>query len=451
MPFSLQNIAISLYGFKLEKIRRSGEYKKFYAELLTHLKYNNIELRKYQERKLRELVKHAINTVPYYNKIFKKVGLEAEDIRSLEDLAKIPFLEKETVRTQTKNLISNKYKNCCLLSLQTTGTTGTPLTIYCDKRARRLHYAFYNRYLTEIGVNPFSKKAVIGGRIIIDPQQKDPPFWRYSKFQKSLLLSSYHISELTVIHYINALRKFQPEFIESYPSSIYYISKIALDKGINATGITKCIVTSGETLFEEQREVIEKAFGVPVFDQYGSAEMCIFVGQCKFKTYHIYTDYAIIEVVKDGRVLPPGEEGELVCTTFINKAMPLIRYKIGDKAILGNTRCLCGSDFPILKRLIGRTDDVIITPSGRFIGRLSPVLKGFPIIEAQYVQKEIDRIILYIVRAAGFSDKTRQQIIRELKKRFGNEMSIEIKYVNYIQRGKGGKFRNVISEIRKMA
>ena len=213
--------------------------------------------------------------------------------------------------------------------------------------------------------------------------------------------------------------------------------------------VTKGITTSAETLYSWQRKIIEKAFGVPVIDQYGSAEMCNFVAQCHLGRYHIHSDYALIEFLReDGTPADPGEEAEIVCTGFINPVMPLIRYRIGDYGILSDIPCKCGSPFPVMEKILGRMDDIIITPDGRKVGRLSPVLKGFPIKESQYIQKKIDELEVLIVKDKHYDKNTESEVVKELEKRLGTSLKIRVKYVSCIQREKGGKLRTVISYIK---
>ena len=215
---------------------------------------------------------------------------------------------------------------------------------------------------------------------------------------------------------------------------------------IIGTNITKAITTSAETLFTEQRELIETVFGVPIFDQYGSAEMCVFIGQCRKGKYHINMDYGHVEFIKNnGEVAKKGEEARIICTGVINEAMPFIRYNIGDTCIYSIKKCDCGNPFPAIDKIEGRIDDTIYTPDGRNIGRLSPVLKGFPVKEAQYVQKDVDSIIVRIVKDDGFTQEIEKEIINQLKYRLGDKILFKFEYLKSIKREKGGKFKYVIS------
>jgi phenylacetate-CoA ligase len=447
-PVLFQNITLSLYGYKIDRIRHGGEYANFYRSVCRQYKFGKNELQEYMNAQFKGVIYEAMKYVSYYKELFQNQGIVAEDIRSVDDIKKIPLLEKEVLRRDPDRLLSTKYNQKDLLCIHTTGTTGTPLNIYCSHPVRQLNYAYYDRFLSMNGIRHRGKRATFGGRIIVHQEQKKPPFWRYSAFQKNLLLSSYHLTDKNIPYYLEKLQKFRPDIIDAYPSSLYTLAYYARKHNIDLKQVTGGITTSAETLFPEQREIIESVFGVPVRDQYGAAEMSVFVGQCKEGSYHIHTDYGILEFLReDGTKAKVGEEAELVCTGFINPVMPLIRYRIGDRGILSNKQCKCGSVFPVMEKILGRMDDVIITPDGRRIGRLSPVFKGFPVKEVQYIQRDRNSVIVQVVKAEGYTVETEKQAIQELRKRLGNEISIHLKYVDSIPCGKGGKLKSIISNV----
>jgi len=448
-PIFFQNIAISLYGLKLKLNRNSGDYHKYLAEYSTHLGFSKEEVDDYSLKKLREILEVASEKVPYYRRFFSETGFSLQFFSTIEDIKKIPLLDKETLRKESMDFINESYINKSLTKIGTTGSTGTPLSVYCNANVRQRNYAVYDRFLSQVGIAANKRKATLGGRILIPSDLHRPPYWRYSFFQRNLLMSSYHLSDETIPLYIEKLRKFFPHYIDSYPSSIYMIADYAERYGIDIKGLTTAITTSGETLHDAQREVIEKKFGVHVYDQYGSAEMCVFISQCSHGTYHVNNDFGLVEFLDDkGESAMPGEEAEIVCTGFINDVMPLIRYRIGDRALVGDSvPCACGSPFPKVKALLGRNDDVIVTPEGMRVGRLSPVLKGFPVKEAQYVQDCVSKVRVLLVSSEGYTAETEANFILELRKRLGQSISIEIEYVDYIERGKGAKFKSIISRI----
>lgn len=265
-------------------------------------------------------------------------------------------------------------------------------------------------------------------------------------------MSSYHLSEKNMGSYIEVLKNMKPSYIDTFPSSIYAIADYASRNGISIHGITAAIVTSGETLHEFQRKTIEETFDTKVYDQYGSVEMCVFIAQCRYGNYHLASDYSYVELLNEkGERAGPGEEAEVFCTGFINDVMPLIRYRIGDKVLMPSVEqscCGCGSNFPVIKKVLGRADDVVRTPDGRRIGRLSGVFRGYPVREAQFRQHKPDEMELLIVKGDQYSNDTELKILQEIRKRTGPLLKCSIKYVESIERGKGGKMRLVISQIK---
>ncbi|MBA2882997.1 phenylacetate-CoA ligase [Desulfosalsimonas propionicica] len=446
VPSPCQNLLVSLYGIKLQFNRYGGIYETTLNEAMQRERVGREAVLAYAESMLIHTIAKAVKNVPYYRELFKEQNLSLNDIKSFEDIKKIPLLEKQVLRENPQKLVDGHCNAKRLQVVHTTGTTGSPLKIYCNDRARQKNYAYFDRFLINAGIDPKGKKATLGGRVIVPPSQAKKPFWRYSYYQNNLLFSSYHLSDENIPLYIKKLYEFQPHYIDAYPSSIFFIADYAARNCIDLTGITSNIVTSAETLFDEQRAVIESVFDAHVFDQYGAAEMCVSIGQCQSGNYHVYSDYGFLEFLReDGSDALPGEEAELVCTGYINEVMPLIRYRIGDKGVLSTKNCNCGSPFPVLEKLVGRIDDMILTPEGKRIGRLSPVLKGFPVREAQYIQESIDKLEVWIVKDELYNKRTEADVLKELRKRLGNSMEIQIKYVSAIPRGKGGKLRSVIS------
>jgi phenylacetate-CoA ligase len=258
-------------------------------------------------------------------------------------------------------------------------------------------------------------------------------------FNNNTLFSSYHLSEANIPAYIKKLHELNPIFIDSYPSAIYTIAQYIINRRIPNQIRPLAIITSSETLLEHQREAISRAFGCKIFDQYGNAEMAAFVCQCELGSYHVNMEYGIIELLEDGKPVPPGVRGELVCTGFLNKTMPLIRYKIGDSAVFSSHACECGRQTPCLESVEGRVDDIIMTTDGRMIGRLDPIFKGTSgIKETQIVQESPNYIAVKLVKGEAYKPGMGQDVIDELKKRVGDSMKIELVYVDQMERSSTG-------------
>lgn len=448
LPVHIQNLIITAYGIKLQEIQRGNKYHDYIKIIKRNYLLNEDDIEALQVKKLKYTIKEAATYVPYYRDLFKKEKINIKDIKNIKDIEMIPILEKKTIKENPERFINEKYNINNLYCISTSGTTGTPIQIFYNSDVRQLNYAYYDRFLDNYGLIRNSQIATFGGRILMDATQNKPPFWRYSYLQKNTLFSSYHLTDKNLPYYIEKLKSIKPYYIESYPSSIYTIAKYMEANKINGVNLTKAIVTSAETLFPEQRKVIENVFGVKVADQYGCTEMCVFAGQCKEGNYHISMDYGIVEFLKKGNERAVcGEEAELICTGFINYVMPLIRYRIGDMGIFTRKECNCGCKFKIVKQITGRIDDMIVTPDGRKVSRFGAVLYKLPVNEVQYVQEDINLLTVNIVKGNGYDYNTERIIKKELKKRLGSNISINFRYLTTIPRGKRGKLKTVISKL----
>ncbi|MFZ0390945.1 MAG: hypothetical protein WAN36_10855, partial [Calditrichia bacterium] len=369
-PVFLQNFLVSAYGLKLYSERYGGNFKKYYKDLIKTQRMKKDELANYQFKKLTNLLRHAYSNSAYYRKLFNQLGFDVSSFKDISSLKKLPILAKETIRMNKASITVKNFKPHQIINLNTSGTTGTSLSIPVDIDSRRKSYAFSRRRFNWAGLSDEKHGAVFGGRAIVPSIGYKNNFWRYNAVLDSYLFSSYHLSNENIPYYIKKLMQFKPRYIESYPSAVYTIAAYMQQNGISGV-FPKAILTSAETLLDYQKEIIQQVFQCPVSDQYGCTEQAIFVSQCEKGIYHINPDYGIVEIVDENdEEVPPGKTGRVICTSFVNQALPLIRYDIGDFAVKGAFECSCGRSFPTMEKIIGRKDDFIITPDGRKIGRL---------------------------------------------------------------------------------
>lgn len=444
LPVLLQEAALSLYGAKLRWHRYGGDHHRVLRELLANAALDAVSLTGLQERLLKRTLLHAVTRVPYYR--FLGLPVPETPAEAATILREWPLLSKATVQRAGVALLDEQQSPKSLLQIHTGGTTGRALAIYADASALRRNYAFFERFKQMAGIGPSDRVATFAGRPIVPTEQSAPPFWRRNVAAHQLLLSSYHIAPRTLDSYIDALEVYAPRWIDSYPSSLEPIARRIVQRG--GTSLRPvAIVTSSETLSATARTSMEHAFGCRVFDQYGSAEMVAFIAQCREGRYHIHPDYGFLELLDErGEPVRDGEPGEIVATGFINRAMPLVRYRMGDLAVRSSTPCPCGSTFPGVSSLLGRMDDVIVTPSGRRVGRIDPIFKAVSTLhEARVVQTTIDSIRLEAVISDGFTAADRQTLLDELRLRVGDDMHLEFVAVPQIPRTRGGKLRMVES------
>lgn len=446
-PIFFQNLMVSAYGLKLFYERYGGNQRKYLINLLKSQWWSVDEILAYQRKEFLELIHRVYTHVPYYRALFEKHGLNVKDFSSVEDIKKLPILDKETVRTNADLLVSQHVNKRRITSLNTSGTTGKSLRVFVDIDSRRKEYAFIERSQTWAGLKGGRHGVIFGGRPIV-PNDYSKVFWRYNMIMDNYLFSSYHMSEENLPHYISKLRKINPIFIDGYPSSIYMLASFMNRnsiKGINP----RAILTTAETLLDYQRDHISKAFGCPVTDQYGCTEQTIFVSQCEKGSYHVNPEYGLVEIVDDdGIEVKPGDLGRIVCTSFVNEAMPLIRYDLGDMVVKGDHSCECGRNFPVVEKIYGRKDDFICTPDGKKIGRLDPIFKGLTSIKmAQIVQHTLNEVEIRIVPGKNYKMIDGEILRNEMKKRVGEFMTVTIVLVKDIEKTATGKFQAVVSHV----
>jgi phenylacetate-CoA ligase len=246
----------------------------------------------------------------------------------------------------------------------------------------------------------------------------------------------------------DTLRQYNPDVIYSFPSIFKTISRF-LDNGLKLN--PRLIFTHGETLTASSRENIRSTFNADVYNTYGSTEFNRLAFECsEHSGYHMITDCAIIEIVKDGQCVSPGEEGEIIITGLYNEAMPFIRYKLGDIGIMADYDCACGRGWPLIKSIEGRSDDFITLPSGKRISaRIINVIEDVPgIIQYRTIQEKRDKFVVQVVAGKDFTSDSERQIGEKIRSGcFGEYVNVDVELVDELQRERTGKLRAIVSNV----
>lgn len=264
-----------------------------------------------------------------------------------------------------------------------------------------------------------------------------------------MVVSSYHLTPENIPRIVDRMARFRPKFLEGYPSALYVVARWMEENGHPTTLQPQTILTTAETLHDYQRHTIEKVFCVHVHNYYGSSESAPLITECEEGSLHINPESGIFEFLRpDASDATPGEPAEMIVTSFATRAMPLIRYRIRDAAILDTDElCACGRHMPRVKSIIGRMDDMLYTRDRGWVGRLSQAVKVFPgsIREAQIIQYDIDSIIIRLVPDPElFEESHLEPLYEDLRNRLGNVVKLQIEYVSQIERGPNNKFKYVI-------
>lgn len=364
-----------------------------------------------------------------------------------DNLPDWPVLTKEVVRRRHRDLVDPRHHGR-LYRLQTSGSTGTPTTVWTDRQGIRAWYALFEaRWRRWNGVTQRDHWAILGGQLIVPPGRSHPPFWVWNRPMQQLYLSSIHLSHRSISAYCDAMIRHGVRYIYGYPSALDELARLAASSGSTIPHL-EVVLTNAEPLYDHQRQRISDVFRCPVRDTYGMSEMVVGASECEAGQLHLWPEAGIVEILdEEGSSVPNGQVGRVVCTGFLNHAMPLVRYDTGDLGALDSSDrpCPCGRTLPRLRSLEGRQDDVVIAVDGRRIGRLDPVFKSeLPLKETQIVQTEIGAFTLRVVPDQGYDDTTEATIRQRLVDRVG-PATVSFEKVERVPRGPNGKFRGVIS------
>jgi len=437
LPRSLQNASLSIFGASVYRERFSGSIPEEYRGDLTLLGNFNEQDFIAQTARLRTLVSHCKKYVPFYKPHLRNVDPDKIFAADLDNI--LPIITKVDVLENSAQFISTHPEILAnLKTANTSGSSGTPLSIKYNAESRRINYKIYNAVLNQFGCNYRSKSTTFAGRILYKAPNNNPD--RYDFFNRTQYISSYFISEKNVKHYVDALNHWQPEFIDTYPSAIVELLKLANERGLKFAFSPKVILTSSENLSSEARSLIENSLNTTVVDHYGCTEMAINAFS-NGQRYYANPRFSILELQHSF-----DNQYEVVTTGLLNFGMPLLRYKIGDMI----SRSSSESNY-IFDSVDGRLDDVIITPEGKKVGRMDPAFKGVDgIVQSQIVQHRIGAISVYIVldkSKPGLFDKS--LLISNIKSRTSDQIEVDIIITNSIEKGANGKLRAVVSKIAK--
>lgn len=413
------------------------------------------DIERLQNSNLRLLIKHAYDTVPYYNRLFRERGLSPSGIKSVADLTKVPILTKADIRENSADLVSRGFPIKRLVPY-TSGGSGDQLRFYVTKEQLSWEIAAEYRAYGWAGYKR-------GDRCFM--------FWaspidmsKYRSIQKRLALNlervfivdTYIISNQVLAKFAALLVRRRPEIVKGYASSIYLMAKYLVENGIDCVR-PKAVITSAETLFDSMRNTIQKAFGCEVFDFYGSREVGGLAAECeKHSGYHISAENVVMEFLKDGEQVAAGEKGVVFITSLRNFGMPLIRYKLGDVGTPSEDLCECGRGLPLISSIEGRTSDFMAVYDKK-LGKVVPVgpiypliiygLMSVPLRSVRVVQNEVDKLEIKAVKDVGYSKRHTDYLTDQIHSALGKEIQIEFEFLDSLPSLPSGKRSTFISKV----
>lgn len=413
------------------------------------------ETRARQLEKLRGTLRHCADHVPYYRRLFADLRFDPEKVESLDQLSELPVLTRDLIRENHDDLIDERVDRSSLLPYGTGGSTGSPLQFM-------INHPFYERRMAgqfrgyrwagwELGNRTLWFWGVSGHVTpSLAPLRKRVKKALYQAAWRNVVKTIYQFSEEKLTEYVRFWNCWRPKTVVGYAFGTFCVARYVLE---NHLSVPPCngVILAAETTTPEQRATIAKAFGCEVFNTYGSMEVNMIAGECNaHKGMHINCDNLIVEITKDGKPVPPGEEGEITLTVLVNPAQPFLRYEIGDLGIMAGEPCTCGRGFPLLGEVTGRTMDVIRTPEGHLVSGVYFNHTMLPMKEVQRFQvsqETVDAITMRIVPAQGYGKAVEDRLDKALRNALGHRIAIHFEVVDEVELSKSGKYRVIMSKV----
>lgn len=386
------------------------------------------ELNQRNEKRFLEIFRRAYDKSPFYHKLYTEAGIRKEDITCLADIKKLPVITKDMVKQHADEMLTVPRKK--VRKGNTSGTTGTPLSVYSDWKSIWMAQAYLYCTRKRYGFTYGQRFVSLRGHL----DKNNLSLKVHSS--NTLFLSSYNINPANTQFYYDSIRKFKPRAIEGYPSSLYALALLLSDAGLKLE--IPIAFTSSETLLPHQREKIEKQFNTQIFDLYGMTERTISLMEAyNHQGYYEMPGFSINEYLEDGEI----------CTSLINESFPMIRYRSNDVMEMMETT----EDNPqiVVKRVEGRKEDYLCCKDGSHVMRLGFLFKGVKHVKmSQLVQIEDGTLEVCVVPEPNFEEADKKQIEHNLISRVGaGNIDFRIKLITEkdIRYTSRGKFKYLIN------
>ena len=436
-PIVVQNMGISVYNSFLYWQRHRGQYQAYRDYYRQYETASGAAVDREAERRLTEFLQAATTKSAWYQPYRGKA------------LSEFPILEKTELLANMDTIRSIEEKEG-IVSL-TGGTTGASMKVIYAHQDMQERFALKDHFRARYGYSLGKKVAWFSGKSLVRPKDLiSGKVYRDDYINKIRFFSTFHIGQQNFDAYWRALCHYQPDYMVGFPSSVYELCTMALERKLSYPGKMTTFFPTAETVLPEYRDAISKMFGCQVVDQYSASEGAPFILECPSGSLHIHPLTGIFEVVDEN--LQPSREGEILVTSFTSSGTPLIRYRIGDRIKLASDsyRCACGSGFPVVEHIDGRTSDFIWSPEyGKVgLGNISNCTKDVQgIICFQATQTQPDAVGVAVVASDLFTPVEQEKFLDAMTLRLGSVVKIALDVVDELPKEKSGKFRIVKNQL----
>jgi len=409
-----------------------------------------------RDRNIREVVRYAARQVPYYREWFRREGIDPREIKGARELDSLPVLDKELVRSRPEMFLAEGRRSKGALSFRTSGTTGTPIEIFHDRRSLLANFAYGERerdpFIQICGGGFRPKELYIGYETStfkkVTGFYAENVLFPVKPIRRQIPLSQ-PVEEIADI-----LNQENPDILVGYGAWINLFFRTVAARGIKING-PRMVMYIGEALPHGTREYIEGELGIPVLTRYNAVEAFKIGFYCQERRgFHLHEDLCHLRVVdKNGRNVADGEIGEVVISNLVNRGSVLLNYPMGDMAAISGEPCPCGRTFKVVSELEGRTEDILNLADGRHVHPRAvwQVFKEYrEVLQYQVIQETSTLFKISIVTPDEASfPSLKQKITEDLNTLLGEGAEIKFEWRPDIIQRPGQKFRVVVSYGKK--
>jgi len=414
------------------------------------------QIEELQSRRLRRLVEHAYTHVPYYRRVMDERGIQPTDIRSTDDLRKLPVLTKAAIRAAGDAMLAAGIPGTQLRPMSTSGSTGEPLLFYSTLDDQFSHgMARALRAFQWAGTRMGGRYATLARPRRFDSQRERMLHLISLRLRRAVELDYGSLSDEHIALLARQLRKGHFTCLDGTPPLLSLLAGFIRSRGLEAPHI-ESIVCSGEQLYPHERRLLREVLGSEPFSVYSSYEVFEIAAECEAHAgLHVHAEDVLVEVVDEaGMPAPSGHAGLILVTNLHNDAMPFIRYALGDIGTLDAAPCACGRQLPRLVGVVGRASELIVAPDGRRIFAADLGLESFGasgVRQFRIVQHETDSVVALVIWHTDVSRASRAERERRLEEmlrgRLGQGIDVKIETVDRIEPTAAGKHLVVASAL----
>jgi len=445
MPNIVRSGLTTMRGWTLARNRYSRSSQALLEELCSHQRWTKEQIEDSQIRNLQIILDLSTANCRFYR------DYSQLKIRSLSDWHAIPLLTREQLRADSSALFNQAVPPDDRIIVATTGTTGASLKVCYTTEVMRKNWAFRMQQFRWAGIEPRTPRITAFGNKVVPASRRTPPYWVYNAAERQAFVSIFHLATTTAPEYIKFLRKHSGWIVEGFPSVLSILADYVISSGEPIP--MRTIFTDGEPMHPFLRDKLEAAFSAPLFNTYGNTELCGLIQQCERGGMHLNTDYAYLEILdEENRPVPPGQVGYLVWTGFLNDAMPLLRYRIGDRGSWSTETCGCGRNTPLVDPGVTRECDVLYAADGRVFSprSVNQVLKGTTAFRfCQFIQREAGQVLIRAVGEGEHAEHELRKVRQEIKVLMGEQSDIETELASTPVIRPGGKTPLIVQQSKQ--